>query len=254
MPRMSYSRKMCAGVFMGDLAQPCRVLYGRCKDILVDSASELDSLPPHSFASASAPAPGGPAYDAHLYAAGDVAPRGPRETELCSTASHADWMYLAALAALDTIGIAAGSSATLKFSSNLAARMSGPVMIGLPWGATIGGAWLALPKCSPDWVGEPPPGGDPRATWPLALSLALLAGATAPVINAIAIGSYDLPLSWSDEERVMHVVVAGVAGFAGALVPYLVPPRTWRAARELERIRLGTDGRSTLFLGYAVRF
>jgi hypothetical protein len=240
--------------FSWALAQPCRVLHERCKDILLDSGGALDSLPPQPSASVAVSAPGSMANDSHIYAAGDIYPLGPREAELCSKASRADWLYLAALAALDTVGIWVGSSASIKFSSSEALRMSGPAMIGLPWGATIGGAWLALPKCSPHWVGDPPREGDPHANWPLALSLALLAGATAPIINGIAIGSYDLPLSWSNEERVMHVVVAGVAGFAGALVPYLLPPATWRAARELERIRLGTDGRSAVFVGYAIRF
>jgi hypothetical protein len=52
----------------------------------------------------------------------------------------------------------------------------------------------------------------------------------------------------------MHVVVAGIAGFAGALLPYLAPPRTWRAARELHRIRFGADGRGQAFLSYSAPF
>ena len=53
----------------------------------------------------------------------------------------------------------------------------------------------------------------------------------------------------------MHLVVtAGLAGFAGALIPYLLPPTTWSAARELEHIRAGTDGTSALSLGYTLAF
>lgn len=164
---------------------------------------------------------------------------------------------MVALVALDAGGIAFGSSGDVKYSSNFVVRWSGPVAIGLPWGATIGGAWLALPKCSLHWAGGAPPEGDPHATWPLALSLALLAGATAPIVNGIAINSYNLPLSWSDAERVGHVVLAGVAGFGGALLPYLLPPRTWRATRELERLRISLDGpsgRGGLFVGYSAAF
>jgi hypothetical protein len=59
--------------------------------------------------------------------------------------------------------------------------------------------------------------------------------------------------SWSTFEREMHVVAAGVAGAAGALVPYLIPPRTWAAARELDRIRFGADGHGG-FLSYSATF
>ena len=39
----------------------------------------------------------------------------------------------------------------------------------------------------------------------------------------------------------MHIVVAALAGFGGALIPYLLPPRTLSAARELDRIRFQAD-------------
>ncbi|HEY8088395.1 MAG TPA: hypothetical protein VIF09_11135, partial [Polyangiaceae bacterium] len=133
-------------------------------------------------------------------------------------------------------------------------RMAGPVAIGLTWGATVGGTWLALPKCAPHWVGETPREGDVRATWPVALSLALLAGVTAPFVNGIAIGSYNLPIEWSTFEREMHVVAAGLAGFGGALLPYVLPPRTWSAAREIDRLRFGADGRGGAFVGYSATF
>ena len=92
-----------------------------------------------------------------------------------------------------------------------------------------------------------------RATWPVALSLALLAGATAPIVNGIAIGTFcaapacqgGLPADWSTFEREMHVVVAGLSGFGGALLPYLLPPSTLSAARELDRLRVGADGAGT---------
>ena len=200
------------------------------------------------------PSPPAPTAAAYSYAPGDIYPRGPREAELCARASHPDWVYLAALAALDAGAFWFGSSDTVKYTSSIALRVGGAATIGATWGATLGGAWLALPKCSPHWVGEPPRGGGAHATWPLTLSIALLAGATAPFVNGIAIGSYDLPIEWSTFEREMHVVVAGVAGFGGALLPYLMPPLTWRAAREIDRIRIGADGRGQVFLSYRVAF
>jgi hypothetical protein len=125
-------------------------------------------------------------------------------------------------------------------------------MIGLTWGATVGGAWLALPKCSSDWVGEAPREGAVRASWPLALAFALLGGATAPVVNGIAVGS-NLPVEWTTFEREMHVATAAVAGFGGALLPYLLPPRTWAASRELEDVRFSADSRG-VYVGYAATF
>ena len=186
-------------------------------------------------------------------APGDIYARNKREAELCETASRPDWLYLGGLVALDVGAIWGGSSDAVKASSSIPVRgVLGPGIIGLTWGATVGGAWMALPQCSSTWVGAPPPEGQVRERWPLALSLAILAGVTAPVINGIAIG-FDLPVAWSTFEREMHLVAAGVAGFAGAFVPYLIPPSTWSAARELERIRVSGDGHSA-FVGYGREF
>lgn len=219
----------------------------------------MDSLPPppalapayapSSLADPTAPRDGRNSY---VYAPGDIYPRSAEERRLCETASSADWLYLVGLVGLDAGAIAVGSLDALQNSSSLPVRFVGPVAIGVTWGATVGGAWLALPKCSPEWVGEAPREGSVRATWPLALSLALLAGATAPVVNAIVSG-YDTSSPWSTFEREMHVVAAGLAGFGGALLPYVLPPRTWAAARELDRIRLGTDGRA-YFIRYVASF
>lgn len=208
----------------------------------------MDALPP-----ANAPVPTQSA-EAATYAAapGDIYPRDPREAELCHEASHPDWLYLGGLLVLDAGSIWLGSSNDVKTSDSLVVRLSGPAMIGLTWGATVGGAWLALPKCSPTWVGESPREGGVRSSLPLAISLAVLAGATAPIVNGIAVGP--LPLSWSQFESQMHIVVAGVAGFAGAFLPYLLPPRTWAAAREIEHLRVEVDGRGDPFVGFVGTF
>jgi hypothetical protein len=206
----------------------------------------LDALPPQPAS--------------YAYAPGDIHPVGAREKELCDRAGHPDWFYLGGLLALDVVGVWVGSSFPVKYSDSIPLRMTGPVMIGLPWGATLGGGWLAMPQCNPDWVATPPREGDVRANWPVALSLAALAGVTAPIVNAIAIGSCfencqgGLPATWTTFEREMHIVAAGLSGFGGALLPYLIPPRTWTAARELDRLRFGTDARGNLMLGYTTSF
>ena len=220
------------------MARRCRVAQAGPR--LLDSPP-LDSLPP-------------PQPTTYAYAPGDIYPVGTREAELCEQASHPDWLYLGGLLAIDTGAIWLGSSDTFKYTSSVPLRMSGPVMIGVTWGATVGGAWLALPKCAPHWVGEPPREGDVRASWPLAIALALLGGATAPIVEGIAIGSYNLPIEWSTFEREMHLVAAGLAGFGGALLPYVIPPRTWAAAREIDRIRFGADGRGGAYVGYTMSF
>jgi hypothetical protein len=189
-----------------------------------------------------------------MYAAapGDIYARDPHEADLCHTASHPDWFYLGGLVALDAGSIWLGSSDTIKYAGSVELRLAGPVMIGLTWGATVGGAWLALPKCSPNWVGESPREGGVGSSVPLALSLAILAGVTAPIVNGIAVGP--LPTSWSTLESQMHLVAAGVAGFAGALLPYVIPPRTWAAARELEHLRFDVSDRGQPFVGYVGTF
>jgi hypothetical protein len=213
-------------------------------------------------APASAADPGG-APSAYAYAPGDIYPRTDRERDLCDRASRPDWLYLGGLVALDVGAVWLGTSEVVKFNSSVPVRTSGAAMIGLTWGATLGGAWLALPKCSPRWLETPPREGEVGASWPLAFAIALLAGATAPIVNGIAIGN--LPVEWSTFEREMHVAVAAVFGFGGALLPYVLPPRTLSAARELEHIRLeplltGALGSGVpraapgLYLGYAAAF
>ncbi len=240
-------------------SQTCPVPMRHASPVVLDSPA-LDSLPPPPPAATAPAAPAAaaaPPVPAGTSAApGEIYPRSAREEELCAAASRPDWLYLGALVLLDVGGIAFGSNGSVKYSDSAYLRYSAPFAVGLTWGATVGGGWLAAPKCSPSWVGEPPPEGGVREAWPLAVAFALLAGATAPVVNGIAVG--DLPSSWSTAEREAHVVVAGVAGFAGALLPYLVPPRTWAAARELERVRLGIGaapgGGAGGFIGYASQF
>jgi hypothetical protein len=205
----------------------------------------LDSLPPPASNADSPPA-------AYATAPGDIYPRSGREAELCASASHADYLYLGGLVALDAGAWVLDWDPSLQSSTTDVARYVGPTAFGLTWGATLGGAWLALPKCDPHWVGEAPREGDVKDALPTALSIGLLAGATAPVIQGILIGNGSSTLSTT--ERAMHLVTAGAAGFVGAFLPYLLPPRTWSAAREIERIRVGTGEHGGVTLGYALTF
>jgi hypothetical protein len=200
------------------------------------------SVGPVALASETRPQPP-PAY---VVAATDERPIGERERKLCAKASDPDWLYLGALLALDVGSIALDSS-VLQVQGEPGIRLLGPAAVGLTWGATIGGGYLSLPKCSPDWVASPPIEGEARTSWPVAASLALLAGATAPLIVGLETGTGGVTVAWPIPERSARLVVAGVAGVTGALVPYLIPPKTWRAAKELWHIRAGADAHGAFF-------
>jgi hypothetical protein len=184
-------------------------------------------------------------------AATDERPRGPREVELCDKASHVDWLYLGGAIAADVAAI--WLDGNLKYNDTRGVRYLGPASVGLAWGWTLGGGYLALPKCSLDWVGSAPPEGDVHADWPMAIAFAGLAGLMAPFIEGEEIGG--VPSAWPVGERSLRLVIASGSGVAGALLPYLLPPKTWRAAKELEHLRAGSteDGRGA-FVSWSVRF
>ena len=179
----------------------------------------------------------------------DIYPRNAREAELCDSADTPDWLYLGGLVALD-VGAVFEQSA-VKYSDSQVLRYTGPVAVGLTWGAMLGGGYLSLPKCEPHWVPGAPREGNVRVTWPMALAVAMLSAATAPIVAAVEYG-YTYPET-STLERTGHVVTASIAGFVGALLPYALPPKTWRAARELEQLRATVDSRSAV-LSYSMRF
>jgi hypothetical protein len=156
-------------------------------------------------------------------------------------------------AVLADAGAVALDSLFFQVQSSSGVRLIGPSLIGLSWGFTLGGGYLALPKCSPDFVRAPPREGGGPVSWPMAVSLSLLAAATAPVILGIETGEGNATLPWSTTERSMRLVLAGAGGALGAFLPYLLPPKTWRAAKELERIRAGADTRGAL-VSYAFTF
>jgi len=187
---------------------------------------------------------------AYVAAATDERPRTPREVELCEKASHFDWLYFGAGIVGDVAAI--WLDGTLKYQSPGLTYL-GPSALGLAWGWTIGGGYLALPKCSPNWVASAPPEGNVRADWPIAIALAGLSGVMAPFLVGTEIGG--IPVYWPEAQRTMRLVFASGGGVAGALLPYLLPPKTWSAAKELEHLRGGAtdDGRGA-FVSWSVRF
>jgi phosphate/sulfate permease len=204
----------------------------------------------------SAPPPASPPNDPppYVYAPSDIYPVGERERELCAKADHPDWIYLGGLLALDIGSMFANSK--LTGSSSESVRMIGPASIGFSFGATIGGGYLALPKCEPHWVTYAPREGYVRSTWPIAVTLAMVGGVLGTSMAAISTTNAALPLevqSWSTEERAARLWIAGGFGVIGALVPYILPPQTWRAANELARIRATADAHGA-YVRYSLSF
>lgn len=175
-----------------------------------------------------------------------------KETELCETGRRVDWAYLGAMVLADAGTIILDSEA-FQANGHAAVRLVGPGLVGLSWGWSIGGTYLTLPQCSPDFVHAHPFEGDVRSEWPLAISFTILAGVMAPVIVGVETGEGTETLQWSPTERVMRLVIASGAGIVGSLMPYVLPPRTWRAMKKLENLRGGADAHAG-FISYAVRF
>ena len=193
----------------------------------------VDGTPPPSTDASAAALPDPPAY---VYAATDYRPRQPREIELCEKASSFDWLYTGSMFA----GVIASeyvSIGVVKFSETPAVRLIGPGLIGFFWGGFLSGGYLSLPKCDPMWVEGAPPEGNVRAAWPMAVAISLLATVTAPAIDYVFLGA--VPINWPVLERSSRVFLAMGTGLAGSLFPYLVPPKTWSAKKEIDRIRIG---------------
>ena len=125
----------------------------------------MDAAPP-------SPAANPPPPPAYVAAATDERPRGPREIELCEKASTPDWLYFGSGILLTAAAITLDGN--VKYAKGEGVRDLGPSSVGLTWGFTLGGGYLSIPKCSPDWVGSAPPEGDVRRgrTWPIAVAFA----------------------------------------------------------------------------------
>lgn len=211
----------------------------------------MDALPPSQpQESASHATNAGDNEPAYVYAATDYRPRTPHEIELCASASHVDYLYMGTV----LLSFAASVYTDVhyfQFAPAPGVRLIGPSLVGLSWGGVLGGGYLAQPKCSPDWVASSPPEGDFRLQWPLAVAFAMLAGVSAPIVTSYETGSP--PYEWAVWERSSRLIVAGGSGFIGALLPYALPPKTWRAAKELQKIRARGDSTGA-FVSYTIRF
>jgi hypothetical protein len=197
-----------------------------------------------------APAPAGTASS--IVGAGQLGARSQEEAELCRDAGRFDWPYLSLLVAADA-GTIVLDSQVFQSSGQAAVRLLGPGLVGLSWGWSVGGAYLTLPQCSADWVRSRPLEGSRRSELPLAISFTVLAAAMGPVVVGVETGDGPSTLAWSPGERVMRLVIAGATGAVGSVMPYVLPPRTWRALRKLEALQAGVADRGG-FVGYRVAF
>jgi hypothetical protein len=194
-------------------------------------------------------------------AATDFYPRGSHESHLCESASHPDWLYLA-IPPLLLAGAIALDTQVFKYdwasfgggkdtNGSAAMRDVGPVLVGATWGIFLGSFYPSMPKCSMHFATTAPPEGQVRTDWPVALAFAMLAAATAPIVDYIAIGP--VPDSWTDSERISRIAFSASLAFGAALIPYLVPPKTLRHARELYNLRASVSAQSS-FVSYTLHF
>lgn len=171
----------------------------------------------------------------YAYAATDIRPRQAREIELCEKASHFDWMYTGAFA-LSYVASVWVNIDYLKQIGPSSVRMIGPVLEGFTWGGFLSGGYLSLPTCDPLWTQAPPIEGNVRVAWPMATAIGLLAAVTAPILDYTWLGP--VKIGWAVQERTARIFVAGAFGVIGSLFPYLVPPRTWSAMKQIEKLHV----------------
>jgi hypothetical protein len=186
----------------------------------------------------------------YVYAASDIRPRQTKEIELCEKASHFDWQYTGTF----MLGFFASIYANighLKHSSEPGVRLIGPGLVGFTWGGFLSGGYLSLPKCDPLYAEGPPPEGNIRTIWPLATAISVVSGVTGPIMDYAFLGP--VGKSWSVPERSARVFIGAAFGVIGSLFPYVLPPKTWSARKEIDRMRIeGMPGGASLT--YTVRF
>jgi hypothetical protein len=186
----------------------------------------------------------------YVYAATDIRPRQSREIQLCETASHFDWEYTGAFAAAFATSIWLDTG-PIKGADSAWVRLIGPALVGFSFGGFLSGGFLSLPKCDPLWAEGPPPEGNVRAIWPIATGIAVLSGVMGPIMDYTFLGP--VKLDWPVGERSLRIFVASGFGVLGSLFPYLVPPKTWAARKEIDRMRVeGTPGGA--LATYTVKF
>ena len=183
---------------------------------------------------------------------GPVTAEQTEQAELCRQASRFDWEYLGVMVLADAATVTLDSQ-VLQSSGQTAVRLLGPGLVGLSWGWSVGGTYLTLPQCSPSFASGPPPEGDVRSRLPLVISFSLLAAAMAPLIVGVETGEGPQTLEWSTTERTMRLVIASATGVVGSLMPYVLPPQTYRAMRKLSHLQAGATARGGS-VSYSFRF
>jgi hypothetical protein len=201
----------------------------------------VDSTPPPTTPP-NEPAP-------YVFAAAEYRPT-ERDMELCRKASHTDWLYIAGTVAMDS-GLVVADTQFFRVQGQEGIRLIGPSVVGLAWGWTMGGAYLSLPKCDPNWVSSAPPEGNVKSVTPIMLGIGLFSMATAPFFARIEQGA--ILQEWPVWERALTVIFPMITGFAGTFIPLLIKPRTYSAALDLERLRLGVT-KDAMTLGYGFSF
>ncbi len=205
----------------------------------------------HVLDAPSAPPPANPPKDPvpYVYAAGEYRAQPGRDEEFCRAASHTDWLYITGTLVLDGAWIAADAN-YFRFRDEPGVRLIGPSVMGLFWGATLGGALLSRPQCDPGVIHWAPPEGNIHTELPLVFAVALASLATAPLLARLEQGA--IRPEWPVWERAWSTVLPMATGFGGTFLPFLLPPRTYRAAQELQNLRIGVDPRgATLGWGFA---
>jgi hypothetical protein len=185
-----------------------------------------------------------------VYAASEFRALPGRDAELCRAASHTDWLYMAGTWVL-VGGAIAGDRAYFYQSGQPGIRLIGPSLTGVAWGAALGGALLSRPQCDPDDIHWAPPEGNVHSDMPLVFATALLSLASASFVANLSRGP--ILQEWPVWERAWATVLPMATGFGGTFLPLLLPPRTYRAAQELQNLRIGGD-KTSLTVGYGFSF
>jgi hypothetical protein len=215
-------------------------------------------------------------------AATDNGPRAGLESKLCERGSSPDYAYLIGLIAANVGTIVLDRAFFSRIDapkdrdgkaddnapfdrSHSAVRSVGPGLIGLAWGALVPGFYMSLPTCSKTWVASHPPEGEVRSNTSFFIALSLAAVATAPLIVAIQSGPEQFGVAtnrYPTGEKSVRVLLPMATSLLGSLLPHVsfLAPKTWRAAMELEQLRLGVtpianEGKVTgATLGLSARF
>ncbi len=207
------------------------------------------------------------------YAASDFRPRGRVEKDLCARASSPDYVYMLSTFALTGTAVMFDSLVAQSWGAPTPERPMGAPgaaysrtvsagFVGATWGAFIGGAYLSLPKCSPDFVPPVSAEGSMTTRWPLALAISLISGISAPFLVYIETGY--IPREMAFSERGARIYVPGIAGALGAMLPWIpaLAPKTYRNMLKLENLRIqgapvppgATSAPTGLELGYKFTF